>query len=65
MALGGWQPVGMLEGCCRLLCWRKVDVGNAGQDRAAKRGGDSDHQGSKVIFTVMWWVDRGKYDVGK
>lgn len=32
-------------------------MGDAGQARAAKKGGDSDHQGSKVVFTVAWWVD--------
>lgn len=38
-------------------------MGHAGLARAANKGGDSDHQGSKVVFTVVLWVDGDKYDM--
>lgn len=53
MALGGWQYVGMLDICCRLLGWREAGIGDAGLARAVKKGGHSDHQGSKAVFTLV------------
>lgn len=37
-------------------------MGDARLVREAKKGGHSDHQGSKVVFTMVWWVEGGEHD---
>lgn len=39
-------------------------MGDARLVREAKKGGHSDHQGSKVVFTMVWWVEGCEHDVG-